>query len=84
MYKDKDEAIQQLLHGEFGDYLLSFELEYCIYFGLSVKERQVVELLVEGYSDREIYNLLKKVFPTFHSYKMCKSHAKKKLLNFLL
>ena len=75
--------INGLLQDNYIDDILCEDLRYCLEHRLSLKERQVIEHLVEGYTDQEIYTLLKKVFPTYHAYEHSKSKAKKKLLQYM-
>jgi len=78
-----EKIVDCLLRNEFCDEILGEDLRYCLEHRMSLKERQVCEHLVEGYKDEDIYNLLKKIFPTFGAYKICKTRVKKKLLEFL-
>ncbi len=80
---DAEGVKMELYRNNFPDELLSKDYQYCLDHMLSVKERQVIEHLVEGYKDREIYKLMKKVFPTLNSYYISKSRAKQKIILFL-
>ena len=80
---DAQRIVQNLIQDRYIDEILGSDLRYCLEHRLSSKERWVVEHLVEGYSDREIYTLLKRVFPSFNAYNQVKKRAKKKLLQFL-
>jgi len=78
-----DSIILNLLQNNFIDGILSSELRYCMMHRMSIKERQVIEHLVEGYKDEQIYSLMRKVFPSMNAYRRTKARAKKKLMHFL-
>lgn len=80
----KNDNLRELVASNtFPDELLGEDFMYCLDHMLSIKEKQVIEHLIEGYSDEQVYKLMKKVFPTYASYEVSKSRAKKKILSFL-
>jgi len=76
----KEDILNDLLKGEFNDNLLSQDMRYCLEHMLSVQERQIVELLVEDYSDKRICELMQL---SSEALRKSRERAKKKIEIFL-